>query len=711
MKHRLLTLLFLLMSTFTFVNAQIDCNENLVVELDPSGIALVPISDFVSNIEFMLTQGTVSYYIFPGNTGVINSADDQIQIDCNNGNISYYLIEVLDGQDLIENCSNEFSINQNGACGGGNLTCEDVGCLGVKNVYVTDDGTTPTIIDAIDFSLCGEELGCMEYTAVYGIVWDYDGSPWQDALSTEGLTNFVNPVILKFTDQDTSITIQTYLYYWNTSNCNMIGMNSVTMELDANAEATLTPEQFMFDNGNMCDSLTIGITSDNGPAPTDYFTSIDVNCDNLGKSDVYIKNEANGEIIISSLFLIDPLEACGSILGDGDQLISLSSFPLNTTINTTVSLNGDVLPAHPNGIGWIVNEDDLIAGENTLTFDSSPFQLNGVSTLDMVLGLRIILLDEYDDELEPVAFDVDESGYNGIGDLVLMRALILGQNNGEDLPNSFFVHEDYTFPSDFDPFNFDNDFRSFTFLDTDFNNDIFNFSAYKYGDLNESAIPGFQAENNPIFSETRSFTSIGITDLSVQAGEDFTFEVKYESETAFRGFLAALISDGIDFLEITSEEEGVQTNIINKNEMRISYLEPNLLADITSISFLVSAHATKDGDLIDMLGLKSGFPQEVVDENNETVVIDDIETIIIVAVDSDNKLDVQLYPNPVSNYLTLEAKDVDVKSVRVFSMTNEVMYTNKTIDQIIDVSQWPVGIYYLQLETNKGTESVRFLKQ
>jgi len=711
MKNRLLSTLFILMTAFSFVNAQMECNENLVVDLNGDGVAQVPVTDLVANIEFMLTQGTVSYYLFPGNTGIIESADDLIEFNCNNIYISYYIIEVTSGQSLIENCSNEVVVNHNGACGSTpDPSCEDGDCLAAKNVYVATEGT-PVTVDAIDFSLCGAELNCMTYSVAYGLVEDAGSLTFAEFLSTDGLTDFENPVVLFFSDASTTVFQQVYLYYWDLNNCSFIGYNVVSQELGASAELTITPDMFMFDNGNACDNLSLGITTENGPAPTDYTSSLIVDCDNVGLNDIYIRNDDNGELLISSLFLKDPLEVCGTFLGEGDKLISLSEMPGGTIQKTDVLLNGTILPRHPGGIGWVMNEDDLADGSNTLNFVSDGFELNGVSTLDLVLGMRIILMDDYDEPIESVVFDVDQSGYNGIGDLVQMRALILGQDSGENVPNAFFVHNNYTFPPNFNPFDFENNFTEYTFEDSLYNDIVFEFAAYKVGDLNDTAVPGLHDEDSEI-STTRSVSSIGVSDMTVKSGEEFTFELKYESETKFKGFLTALVGNGIEFLDIETEVADTQSNIIDDNELRVSYLNQNLEATISSISFTITAKASEDGELIDMLGLKSEFPQEVVDENDETITIDELETIVILSVGNGNGIEIELYPNPVSDFLTLKTNhSLEIKQVDVFSMTNERMYSNKSIDQKIDVSQWPTGLYFLEIQTNKGNETVRFLKK
>ena len=91
--------------------------------------------------------------------------------------------------------------------------------------------------------------------------------------------------------------------------------------------------------------------------------------------------------------------------------------PLGTYANTKISLNGEILPVSAAGKGWVINEDQLIAGTNTLDFDSGPFILNGLSTLDLVRLLYLIIYDEYDNPMQSVVMDLDGSGYNGIGDL------------------------------------------------------------------------------------------------------------------------------------------------------------------------------------------------------------------------------------------------------------------------------------------------------
>ena len=714
MKKGILSLILAGIACVGTLTAQIECNENYSTVLDENGKTEVLISDLVSNIEFMLTQGTVTYYFFPFTTGTVSSADDIIQLSCENRGFPAYIIEVTSGGDLIENCSGQLVITSpNGGCEGDNpgICGEEPDCLKIVNGYVLYSGDID--IFAVDIALCEDALGCDgTYSIAYGLASDGPSLTFGNSISSADATAYENPITIFYTDASTTVFLQSYVYIWENAECILKANYKTLYELDLTAETQITPENLILE-AELCGPIVIAMTELDGAEPDDFEDFINVDCDDIGEKRIWVRNPETGFTLSRVVQILDPLEACGTVLGPGDRLVNYTDGIQGLFFNTNVDLNGSQLPKHPGGIGWIIDEDDLIEGENIINFNFDEFSLNGISTLDLVLGLRIILNDEYDDPRTSVLFDIDESGYNGLGDAIAMREIILGMNDGEEYSDAYFFNNSYVFPSDFDPFDFENTFTQYAFDKADFMTTDLSFTARKVGDLNQTAVPGLvEKQDDATFRS--SAPSYLVDDMIVEAGETFTFDLTYESEVKFKGLLAALVGDGIEFLELIDPAAGVQSNIIDENEIRISYLQQFAAAEIDNISFKIRATTTKSGELVELLGLKSGFPQEVVNENNEVIVIDEISIMTTSSVNiSGVSANVSIFPNPAHNYITISTEHVALESVSIIDALGRLVLTEKlsNTNEVLNIDNLANGLYHMTITTEGGLEAITFVKE
>jgi hypothetical protein len=74
-----------------------------------------------------------------------------------------------------------------------------------------------------------------------------------------------------------------------------------------------------------------------------------------------------------------------------------------------------------------------------------------------------------------------------------------------------------------------------------------------------------------------------------------------------------------------------------------------------------------------------------------------------------------VYPNPVSNYLTIEYIALDVMSISIYNiMGSQLDYRNNlegSIGQIdIDLSQYQSGIYFIEVKTQQANEVIKIQK-
>ena len=72
----------------------------------------------------------------------------------------------------------------------------------------------------------------------------------------------------------------------------------------------------------------------------------------------------------------------------------------------------------------------------------------------------------------------------------------------------------------------------------------------------------------------------------------------------------------------------------------------------------------------------------------------------------------RVYPNPVTNSLTIQAQ-MTIKEIVVFNMLGQQMsgLTTNANRVSIDMSNYPTGIYFAKVTTDQGTETMRVMKQ
>lgn len=714
MKYKIIYILLITFFSFGGINAQMECTGSFDVVLDENGQGHILASDLVPNIEFFISTGTVTYFIIPFNSGVVSSASDNITINCNSAWSGSYIFEFTQNGELVESCSGTLNITDPlNACPNYSF-CEETSldCKKAVDGY-SYYSTSPFVVEAESFAICSDDLDCQgTYQVAIGHITDAETLTYSSSLSSNEIVDYITPIVLSYTENGNTEYDNSTFYAWQNLECFLIPRNSRTIDMDLTTETTIVPSMFL-QSENTCTEVTLAVADINGDIPDDFFENVTLDCDDLGYHTVYLKDAVTGMIASCQLFLADPLESCGPVLGPGDRLIKMSNDPpVGTYANTTITVNGIDLQSSPTGKGWIINEEMLVDGQNTLHFDSGPFILNGISTFDLVLLMKLIIYDQETSPMKSIAMDVDNSGYNGIGDLVLIRSLILGFPSNNDITNVLFKPKELFFNSDFDPFNFDVDFTKYDFEKEDFDELSFEFEAYKVGDMNDSAAleDGLKGED---VSETRGFDVFEVSNIDVEAGVPFNFSLSYDSGVPFKGLLTALVSNGVKFQVLTSEYgNDVDYNIINDNEIRISYYSKDDIENIDRISFEITAISDKSGELIDLLALKAGFPQEVIDENDEIIIIEDIEEAGPLSISESELIDFTIYPNPVGQKLALSVQDGTIGQAVVMDPMGRKILKGKSDSNelVLDVSSLANGLYYIAIESDAGNIKKSFIK-
>ena len=72
---------------------------------------------------------------------------------------------------------------------------------------------------------------------------------------------------------------------------------------------------------------------------------------------------------------------------------------------------------------------------------------------------------------------------------------------------------------------------------------------------------------------------------------------------------------------------------------------------------------------------------------------------------------INIYPNPAINKLTIENGNLKINNISILNLTGEIVKTTTVNTNIIDVSNLTQGIYFLQIHTDNGLVSKKFIKE
>jgi hypothetical protein len=72
---------------------------------------------------------------------------------------------------------------------------------------------------------------------------------------------------------------------------------------------------------------------------------------------------------------------------------------------------------------------------------------------------------------------------------------------------------------------------------------------------------------------------------------------------------------------------------------------------------------------------------------------------------------VKIFPNPASDILNISLKELNVRRLSVCNVLGQEVYHSDTFREQIDISSYPLGIYILTLETDKGVVRRSFIKR
>lgn len=72
---------------------------------------------------------------------------------------------------------------------------------------------------------------------------------------------------------------------------------------------------------------------------------------------------------------------------------------------------------------------------------------------------------------------------------------------------------------------------------------------------------------------------------------------------------------------------------------------------------------------------------------------------------------IRVYPNPMINLLSIDCNNLDIKSIKVFSVLGSLILVEKNNFSDIQVSNIDEGLYFLEIVTNKGILTKKIIKK
>jgi len=73
------------------------------------------------------------------------------------------------------------------------------------------------------------------------------------------------------------------------------------------------------------------------------------------------------------------------------------------------------------------------------------------------------------------------------------------------------------------------------------------------------------------------------------------------------------------------------------------------------------------------------------------------------------KSSLSIYPNPAKNYITVKSKDIKIESVEIFNMLGKSILKGGLVDDGINVSNLPTGVYMLKVNSNSSSSIRRIV--
>ncbi len=351
------------------------------------------------------------------------------------------------------------------------------------------------------------------------------------------------------------------------------------------------------------------------------------------------------------------------------QQVTFQSYMSTTKWAESVTLNGNLLNESSADV-FDIPVADVLPGTNIIEFTSMPNNVNGVTSLDLVLIRRAMI------DIAPlmaegvIPADFDKSGYIGVNDLAMIASNILAIST--DVENAF-IHPSVDVAS-LDPFDFGTDVYKFEFQGEDLATTNFVFDVFIHGDVNMSAL--FAPEENEI--EVReSNVNVVMDDMHLVEGLTYEIPFSMESEKNIEAFQFGASLEGVTINDIQLENfsQRLETNISDET------LKMLMVSDEASdvVQGFISLTADRDGLLSEFISQEQSFNDEIVFDDLSTTGME-IEFRTVSSVGDLSVDEVVLSPNPTSENITISFPEITTATKLYISNAQGQLVTSKIVE-------------------------------
>ena len=369
----------------------------------------------------------------------------------------------------------------------------------------------------------------------------------------------------------------------------------------------------------------------------------------------------------------------------------------------------------------IENIDDFYSGLNAFNFSKNDETRRGLTTRDVLLMRKQIL--SGDSISSGFAFTGDYNNNGSISTLdqvLLLKTILLEDNYDFDVPWLFeldYASSDFFYQgSELNEFIISPDY-----FFTAQNVDDFGFLGYKKGDLDGSYYNTVY-DVSPAYCDFNTYDSIEVQlgSRMISEGEEFTIPIMLNEDLQIAGLHFGLSSNLVTDIKLTS-------GVIELTDDFYNTVDSNFVAvwmrnDLNTYSytrgdvlFTLTMTALSDFDLSDLFLDTPDFPREIyVDDNFWTLSLK-MRDVGLSGISGLSDLDFSVYPNPFTDELFLQCGDLKLENLTldVIDVNGRIVYQKK-INSIIPNQQIPVvtdnllaeSIYFLRL-TSEGRSTFK----
>lgn len=367
-----------------------------------------------------------------------------------------------------------------------------------------------------------------------------------------------------------------------------------------------------------------------------------------------------------------------------------------------IKLNGEDLSQEANQ-QYVSAPNAVLTGLNTITFDQEiANELDyDWTTLDLVIGLKMILDQINYDPLAAISLDLDESGGINLNDFSLMRKAIL-QEPGLWIQPYFYVEQNLSIPASIDIYNFGN-FLEYSFDGVALANYSLNFTAYKKGEASS-----YLFQSNTI--EDRSPVVLAFDDVYLEKGTPTVIEMTLEElHQDFHAFKTGLVMEGG---KITIHPESMSNEIsfyqATDEKLNLLYASSNTSNEF---SFKITVETNVNGYAANLIKQASYIESELVYEDHTMVAVE-LEGR---TTSTQEQLKLELSPNPFFENLkiTIPTEYMDGQ-LHIYSTEGKMILSREIVSNEIMLDRSVLGpdaIYYVRVTNGASNETIKLISK